>query len=102
MPFESRGLPGVFGGGCSAAQAVDEIEEKDELGCGEEEGRVGGVEVGGDGVGEERAGGAEGSVGAGDSGELSVLAGFAGESREMHGEEDGVGSDEGAPEVEMA
>ena len=30
------------------------------------------------------------------------MAGFAGEAGEVHGEEDGVGSDEGAPEVEAA
>ena len=30
------------------------------------------------------------------------MAGFAGEAGEVHGEEDGVGSDEGAPEVEVA
>ncbi len=30
------------------------------------------------------------------------MAGFAGQAGEMHGEEDGVSSDEGAPEVEMA
>ena len=33
---------------------------------------------------------------------LGVVAGFSGEAGEMHGEEGGVGSDDGEPEVEAA
>ena len=53
MPFEGGGLPGVWRGEGSVAQAAEEIEEEEELGGGEEDGRVGDEAVEGDGVGEE-------------------------------------------------
>src|SRR5580704_6244656 len=102
MPFEGGGLPGVWRCVGSFAQAVDEIEEEEELGGGEEDRGVGDEAVERECVGKEQAGGAECAAGARDAGELSVVAGFAGEAGEMHGEEDGVGTGEGEPEVEVA
>ncbi len=72
------------------------------MGGGEEDRCVGDEAVERDGLGEEDAGGAECAARARDARELGVVAGFAGETGEVHGEEDGVGSDEGEPEVEVA
>src|ERR1700733_1916220 len=102
MPLEGGGLPGICGGERSVTQAAGEVEQEDELGGGEEDGRVGDEVVEGEGVGEKRSGRAESAVCSGDAGELGVLARFAGEAGEVHGEEDCVGSDEGGPEVEAA
>src|SRR6266851_4571337 len=102
MPFEGGGLPGVGGREGSAAQAAMEIDEEENLRGGEKDGGVGDVEVEGESVGEKLARGAQRTAGAGDAGELGVVAGLSGEAGEMHGEEGRVGSDDGEPEVEAA
>ena len=102
MPFEGCGLPGVFRGGLSLPQAADEVEEEEKLSRGEEDGSVGDEVIKRYGAGQERSGRTEGTARAGDAGELGVVAWFASQAGQVHGEKDRVGSDEGGPEMEAA
>ena len=81
MPFQCGGLPRVWGCGGTLAKAADDVDEEEDLGRCQEDGRVGDVAVEGEGVGEKDAG----SVG--DAGELAVMTGFAGEAGEVHRQE---------------
>ncbi len=98
-PFQGGGLPGVggeVGGGGPAEGGEDEVEQEGELRAGEEYGGDGDVAL-------EREGGLQQRAGGGcDAGELAVVAGFAGEAGEMHGDKGGIGTEERAPEVELA
>src|ERR1700733_10456666 len=58
MPLEGGGLPGVRRGGFAVTDGLNEIDEEEELGGGEEESGVGDVVVEGDCLREKLAGGA--------------------------------------------
>src|SRR5260370_16734460 len=102
MPCEGGGLPGVRGREGSAAQAAMEIDEEENLRGGEKDGGVGDVEVEGERVSEKLACGAQRTSGAGDAGELGVVAGVAAQARAVHGGGGGAGSAHRHPELQTA
>src|SRR5215469_4584250 len=101
-PLERGGLPRVGGSGCSAAQATDEIDEKDKLGGREQDSAEGDVAIQRERGREQLAGRAESTALAGDPSELGVMARLASKAGEVHGEESEVGEAECEPEMPLA